>query len=201
MVERDLIRTAQPRVDGFGAELFSTKFDKQYKSRDCTQGCERAIRTIELAKRARNVKFSLQESSQKDLIARIYQLLSKSSNLPAKEKEPTLHEMQYNANWLIDPESTIGDVWYKIHHSFQNRPKWLDPYAVIMCLATQTFKSEDANQINQVLFALVFLPRVTEIRLPVTDTYHLYQGYCFKHNKIRSLVASQVRILEECPET
>ncbi|KAF7920916.1 hypothetical protein EAE99_007768 [Botrytis elliptica] len=200
LVERDLIKTSQLRVDGFGAELFSTKFDKNYKSRDCTQGSERAMRIIEMAKRARNVRLSLQESPQKDLIARIYQLLSNASHFSAKEEEPTLHEMQYNASWLIDPEGTIGNLWYKIHHSFQNKSAWLDPYAVIMWLAAQTFKSENVNQVNQVLFALAFLPRVTEVRLPDTDTYHLSQGYCFKHNEIRSLVASQVRTLEECPE-
>ncbi|KAM0145726.1 hypothetical protein ACHAPG_011487, partial [Botrytis cinerea] len=200
LVERDLIKSSQLRVDGFGAELFSTTFYKNYKSRDCTQGCGRAMRTIGMAKRARNVRLPLQESPQNDVIARMYQLLSNASDFSAKEEEPTLHEMQYNASWLIDPEGTVGNLWYKTHHSFQNRSGWLNPYAVIMWLAAQTFKPENSNQVNQVLFALAFLPRVTKVRLPDTDTYHLSQRYCFKHNEIRSLVASQVRTLEECPE-
>ncbi|KAK6601220.1 hypothetical protein H4I96_06561 [Botrytis cinerea] len=169
LVERDLIKSSQLRVDGFGAELFSTTFDKNYKSRDCTQGCGRAMRTIGMAKRARNVRLPLQESPQNDVIARMYQLLSNASDFSAKEEEPTLHEMQYNASWLIDPEGTVGNLWYKTHHSFQNRSGWLDPYAVIMWLAAQTFKPENSNQVNQVLFALAFLPPMSPIEPSSTD--------------------------------
>ncbi|ETS86668.1 hypothetical protein PFICI_00496 [Pestalotiopsis fici W106-1] len=201
LVARDLNNTAYLRTDGFGAEVFSTSGDMLYKQRDRTHDSQRTEHTGKMAMRVFEKNQSLQERPINGLATNIYHILSKSSLTSAINEEPKLYEVQYSANWLTKPKSALSKLWHKIHYAFQFNHQWINRFQVAMWLAAQAYASEEFSQVNQVLFGLACLPRVSEVQLPAVGNYNLSGGFEFDENEIKRLVNKAVYPLSECPES
>lgn len=208
LVVRDLNNAAYLRTHGYGAENFSTEEDMLYKARDLPIDSQRAARIGQMATRVLEENQSLQERPTHNLATTIYEFFARSPQIPAKKKEPQLHEVQYSADWLTKPEFCYPKLWYRIHYAFQCNQRWMNRFQIAVWLASQaytsdasqSYTSETHTQIIQVVFGLACLSRVSEVQLPAVGNYNLVKGFRFRDYEVREIIAKAAYPLQKCPE-
>lgn len=200
LVARQIIRSASRHVSGFGAEDFTLKHDGVYKSRDCGQPSDRAVRANETAYMIYHGRQFLQQEPAVDLVSQLYQLLYAQGRTQSPRRLPTTQEMEYDSKWLQGPSNFLSEDWCRLHFAFQTNGQWLNKFQLMIWLATMSYATEHVPQVTQALLALSFSSSTAAVSLPIGLSFDLLQGYQAQSKELSGLIREAAKPLHQCPE-
>jgi hypothetical protein len=166
LLERDFIRSSTFRVDGFGAERFSTSSDRIYHGRaktgDKKRG-ERAFIAASLILRNGNAThYSTSASKVKSVLAEI--LHTSSVHGPNSALKPTI--LKFDAKWLQKPTSFLPEMWCDLHLSLAKSRGSYNKFDIMMWLSTAAFAESAVMDVIQVLAAFYKCSEFDSIEIP-----------------------------------
>ncbi|KAL7926442.1 hypothetical protein ACQKWADRAFT_328227 [Trichoderma austrokoningii] len=148
-------------------------------------------------KTTRDVSYAARDRGQ----STFYNLLSVPGKTCADRDIPSTQEIQYDAEWLGDPNKFLPAYWCRLHFAFQTNPSWINKFQTMIWLATLSYSS---NCPASVLRALMMLPLSTQLAavpLPAGSAFRLSEGYELKKHELESLVQRATRGFgPDCPE-
>ncbi|KZF24028.1 hypothetical protein L228DRAFT_218359 [Xylona heveae TC161] len=189
LLGRDNIRSSTFRLAGFGAESFTTEFDKQYVgSRDGNQDSLRAMRASVVAASFISSKMDLPFTLPKDSAAYLYTVLSTQNSSFGGETNIEMSKLQYDSYWLNDPKPMLQELWLSIHQTLSQHLASSNPYRLMTWMATMAFSKHSDETVLAVLVGLTRLEAPRRITVPKVEQLHLTEGLSPSRDKIRSLV-------------
>ncbi|KAH8807698.1 hypothetical protein F5884DRAFT_880995 [Xylogone sp. PMI_703] len=192
--KRSAIHDSSFRIHGFGAEYFTTGYDKVYSSRDFNIDSAREIRTCHTAR----------------LVDEWSTALSVSPNL-LSEIESWNEEIQgYDADnnliggfdlmWLEPPAKVFPENWSHLHDLLCfNDPKE-DKYEIMILLSTLSYSQYAKQDFIHTLLAFATVPRLRSICGPKDSSFQLSEGYQPEIHELTTLVKGHAKKFHQCPE-
>ncbi|KAJ4287163.1 hypothetical protein N0V90_012561 [Kalmusia sp. IMI 367209] len=200
LLERDMIRTSNFRVDGFGAEHHTYEFDRDYEARARVADLERGRRCFiaaELIHRNQPTLHSsinvqhLQNSLRSD------HLHDASVEGPNRKLEPL--KLRYDASWLAKPSSFLPDMWCDLHSLLTTSPHRFNKFDLMIWLSTAAFARSADMDIIQALAAFYNCCDLALIEIPLITKFDLAEGDSPSLSVIQDLV-QVYQPFRACPE-
>lgn len=201
LVNREIFRNSRYQVSGFGAEDFKTIHDIEYAPRDRGQSSAKTANVIETTFRVHNNIKTVAQRTEKEFLNTLYDLLSGDREIPASQTIPSRQEIQYDMEWLGDPETFLPAYWYRLHFAFQTNPSWINRFQTMIWLATLSYSSQCQTSVLQAITMLPLSTQLTAVILPAGSSFKLNEGYQVNIHQLKSLVQGATRDFgPTCPE-
>ncbi|KAF7935181.1 uncharacterized protein EAE97_008088 [Botrytis byssoidea] len=193
LVSAAIIRNAVYRIDGFGAEKFTTIEDKVYDSRD--GNCDE-IRRADIYQIA-----ALAYSWPQNLKAHtgvLGILTSLSSNIigPGAISENIIG---YGSKWLDTPESFLSETWCAIYQQLSASTETRDKYKIMIFLSTLIFSKKVDLSLVHTFLAFATMPSFDSIKIPQYQLFPLYEGFEPDEDLLKALIGAQKYGFESTP--
>lgn len=193
LVSAAIIRNAVYRVDGFGAEEFTTIEDKVYDSRD--GNCDE-IRRADIYQTAALVDSWSQNLRVHTDFLRI--MISLSSHIigPGTISENIIG---YDSKWLDTPESFLPENWCAIYQQLSASIETRDKYKIMIFLSTLIFSKKVDHSLVHTFLAFATMPSFDSIEIPQYQLFPLYEGFEPDENSLKALISAQKYGYERTP--
>lgn len=168
LLERQAIRTAVFRTEGFGAEDFKVTDDLQYDSREF----RKVSRGTSVTKIARLV-----ESWSENLGPSTHELLQliQSWGKPIRRWNPEIEDISmlgYNLVWLDEPKDFLPEYWLTLQSMVSRSRAEEHKYQLMFFLSTLSY-SEQANV--PVIYTLLAFATIPELHNQVVPNYSIFE--------------------------
>jgi hypothetical protein len=140
LIHHALIRNSYLRVDGTGAEAFSTAWDVDYYSKTPDTLLKAALRAYKVAKTINEkteTAFRRADSLNQSLMA----LFRERKTVFGGQKDFETALLRYDADLFLEPEGHLIRNWCSLHERVGQSGQSLNPYSLIMWLGTLTYSS------------------------------------------------------------
>ncbi|KAK7975570.1 hypothetical protein PG989_014033 [Apiospora arundinis] len=203
LVSRALIRQSAFRVDGFGAEYFTSTEDRFYQNRDIVQGSlmegpeQKLCHVTEmlLSQHAFLVE-PLPDAS--NLMGRIYSVLG---NEVLDSSHPSDIPFDgFDIQWLNEPTQIIGPNWRGLHRYLATVNASNSRFSLMTFFGGLIFAPEADFAVIQLLLALVYCPNARSQHHPQHRTFRLGDGHGYDRNQILQCLDEKARAPQESPE-
>lgn len=191
LLQRDMIRSSIFRVDGFGAEHYSTQFDKVYQARARVSRLERGQRTFTAA------SLILREQGAPAFSIRALEHSFRNVHL----KGATVHPpgrlplkaslLKYDSDWLQEASTFVPKLWCDLHASLAKSPQNYNKFDIAMWLSTAAFAQAADMELIQALAALYKIREFSSIEIPPFTILQLSKGEAPTLSDIRNLIQTR----------
>ncbi|TGO08655.1 hypothetical protein BTUL_0198g00170 [Botrytis tulipae] len=193
LVSAAIIRNAVYRVDGFGAEEFTTIEDKVYDSRD--GNCDE-IRRADIYQTAALVYSWSQNLKVHTGVLGIMNSLSSNIIGPGAISENIIG---YDSKWLDTPESFLSETWCAIYQQLSASTETRDKYKIMIFLSTLIFSKKVDHSLVHTFLAFATMPSFDSIGIPQYQLFPLYEGFEPDEDSLKALIGAQKYGYESTP--
>ncbi|USP74172.1 hypothetical protein yc1106_01446 [Curvularia clavata] len=193
--QRDMIRSCNFRVAGFGAEKFTTSQDTQYQARDVVQD-ERGGRAFiigSLALRDQAALHSPIPNLRQDILRKHF----KEATVEGVHTSFDPESLGYDAKWLKHFTDHLVDNWCTLHNSL---PKARNRYSLATWLCTMAFATEADMDAIQALMAFWRISETSAVQPPDAALFNLNMGDTFRAEQVRHVLRQNARSFDESDE-
>ncbi|KAF2638121.1 hypothetical protein P280DRAFT_91529 [Massarina eburnea CBS 473.64] len=198
LLRRDITRSSVFRVDGFGAEHYTRKFDTKYQGRAVvSQRGEQSFIAAALLLRDQPALHT------KVTASRLLSSLQNKHLNDAKVHGPTPSSpltLRYGASWLGKPSSFLPKLWCSLHSLLSTSPHEYNKFQILMWLATAAFSRNADMDVIQALAACYRLPELASVDIPQFSTRDLSEGNASSLSVLKSTVGSTRCSFRSSPE-
>ncbi|KAK8044597.1 hypothetical protein PG993_004621 [Apiospora rasikravindrae] len=203
LVDRALIRDSVFRVDGFGAEHFTSARDCAYLNRDIIEGSsveEPEQRFCHVTKLLLSRDAYLVEPlpDVKKLIFGIYMVLR--SEVLDRSHRSDIPFGGFDIQWLDEPAKSIGQNWRVLHHYLTTVNASESKFNLMTLFGALIFAPQADFAIIQLLLALVFCPDARRQLHPQHSMFKLTDGQKYDQDQVLSSMQDKHRPREHTPE-
>ncbi|KAK8131570.1 hypothetical protein PG984_008008 [Apiospora sp. TS-2023a] len=203
LVSRALIRNSVFRVDGFGAEHFTTAQDSTYQSRGIIE--ESSVEQPE-QQFCHVTKLLLSQDSYlvealpdvRELVPSIYSVLPrKVLDLSHRSDIPF---GGFDIQWLNEPVQSIGSNWRGLHHYLTTVDADESKFNLMTFFGALIFAPQADFAIIQLLLTLVCCPDFRRLLHPQHSAFRLSDGQQYNQTQILACMADKTRPFDQTPE-
>ncbi|TGO48153.1 hypothetical protein BCON_0249g00010 [Botryotinia convoluta] len=193
LISAAIIRNAVYRVDGFGAEEFTTIKDKEYDSRDGS--CD-ASRRADIYQTAALVYSWSQKLKVYTGLLGIMNSLSTHIIGPGAITENVIG---YNSKWLDKPQSFFSENWCAIYQQLSASIETRDKYKIMIFLSTLIFSKKVEHSLVHTFLAFATMPIFNCIKIPQYQLFPLCEGFEPDRSLLKVLIGAQKYNYEKKP--
>ncbi|KAF7944218.1 hypothetical protein EAE96_010620 [Botrytis aclada] len=193
LVSAAIIRNAFQRVDGFGAEDFTTMKDKEYDSHD--RNCDASRREVIYQISALVCSWSQNLKVDTDLLGLM-------NSLPTQIIGPsaiTEIVIGYDSKWLETPLSFLSENWCAIYQQLSASIEARDKYKIMIFLSTLIFSEEVEHSLVHTFLAFATMPIFDCIKIPQYQHFFLCEGFEPDRKSLKVLIDTQNYDYERTP--
>ena len=200
LVERDLIRSSTFRVDGFGAEHFTTKHDREYTPRDRNQDSSGAVRALTTAYSILRGQPVLSIQPPAGLLAKLWDFLQGCGEIELRKQNDEAFVPKFDFKWLEKPGEVVAPLWCTIQSLFSGLQKG-NKFQIGAWLSAMAFSDKAEMEVIEVFSAFYNVPGLaTQNALPPYPSYRLSNGIKPNSPELYTLVRSFAKSFHSCPE-
>lgn len=200
LLERDMIRTSNFRVDGFGAEHLTHDFDQGYEARakvaDSQRGPRGSVAAGMIFRKQATLHSSIFAHSLQNSLRTVHLHNVTVQGLDTRLDPPTLG---YDASWLAKPSSFLPDMWCNLHSLLAKTPCHFNKFDLMIWLSTAAFAESADMDVIQTLAAFYNCSDLASIKIPSFASFNLAEGDSPTLSAIQDLV-QVYQPYEACPE-
>ncbi|KAF7929086.1 hypothetical protein BELL_0370g00080 [Botrytis elliptica] len=193
LISAAIIRNAVYRVDGFGAEEFTTIKDKVYDSRD--GNCDESRRADIYHTAALVYSWSQNLKVYTGLLGMMSSL---SSNIIGPGAI-SVNIIGYDSKWLDTPESFLSETWCAIYQQLSASIETRDKYKIMIFLSTLIFSKNVDHSLVHTFLAFATMPIFDCIKIPQYQLFPLREGFEPDRNSLKALIGAQKYGYENTP--
>ncbi|TGO33323.1 hypothetical protein BHYA_0252g00040 [Botrytis hyacinthi] len=193
LVSAAIIRNAVYRVDGFGAEEFTTIDDKVYDSRD--GNCDK-IRRADIYQTAA-LAYSWSQNLKVD--TGLVGIMNSFSSHVIGSGEISGNIIGYDSKWLDTPESFLSATWCAIYQQLSASIETRDKYKIMIFLSTLIFSEKVDHSLVHTFLAFATMPIFDCIKIPQYQLFPLHEGFEPDRSLLKVLIGSQKYGYETTP--
>tara|TARA_R110002003_G_scaffold23_3_gene1108 strand:+ start:1361 stop:6781 length:5421 start_codon:yes stop_codon:yes gene_type:complete len=198
--ERDMIRGASFRIDGYGAENFTEKKDAHYTSRETNADPARGQRahiaaslilrpSAALHQIVPQLKGGLFEKHLKEVVVRS---TSSSSDLA---------DLRFDTKWLGDSSDILAEYWCSLHLFLPKAAKKASPFNIMLWLSTMAYSTTANMDAIEAIAAFYRLGDLAALKPPTASlAFRRYQGCNWVTKDIEFIIGRYKKPPSECPE-
>ncbi|TGO22272.1 hypothetical protein BPAE_0175g00160 [Botrytis paeoniae] len=193
LISAAIIRNAVYRVDGFGAEEFTTIKDKEYDSRD--GNCDESRRADIYQTAALVCSWSQNLKVYTDLLG-IMNSLSTHIIGPGAITENIIG---YDSKWLDTPQCFLSETWCAIYQQLSASIETRDKYRIMIFLSTLIFSKKVDRLLVHTFLAFATMPIFDYIKIPQYQFFPLCEGFEPNRSSLKVLIGAQKYGYEKTP--
>ena len=200
LLRRDIIRTSNFRVDGFGAEHHTRNFDQNYEVRARVADPQRGRRCFIAAQmmfRNQPTLYSSVDANNLEKSFRYEHLHNATVQGANGQLEPL--KLRYDALWLAKPSSFLPTMLCNLHLLLTSSPRHFNRFDLMIWLSTAAFAQSADMNVIQALAAFYNCRDLASIEAPTLARFELADGDSPTLSTIQDLVR-EYRPYETCPE-
>ncbi|KAM0310792.1 hypothetical protein ACHAO8_007779 [Botrytis cinerea] len=186
LISAAIIRNAVNRVDGFGAEDFTTIKDKEYDSRDGNYDASRRADIYRIAALvcswSRNLKVN----------TGLLKMINSLSTPIIGPGVITKNVIGYDSKWLDTPQSFLSENWCAIYQQLSASIESRDKYKIMIFLSTLVFSKKIEHSLVHTLLAFATITTFDYIKIPQYKLFHLCEGYEPDKNQLKDLIGAHI---------
>jgi hypothetical protein len=201
LVLRDMIRSSSFRVDGYGAEHFTTAFDQVHRERNRI-GLQRGERTFiaaSLVLRCRQALHSRVNAAKFQHSLRNVYFKKRTVQGPGDRLPPST--FKFDLGLLNEPSSFLPEMWCCLHSSMSKLPPRYNRFDVMIWLSTAAFAQSADMDLIQAFAAFYTLPELASITIPPVVLFKLAEGDDAPMSKVENALMPHMHPLQSCPES
>ncbi|KAF2120460.1 hypothetical protein BDV96DRAFT_485186 [Lophiotrema nucula] len=188
LLVRDLVRTSTFRIATFGAEQFTTDYDKVHEARDQGQGSDRSQQSFLAAAIILRGPAALCEALSSRVGKKLRDYLG-TATIPGAGKAIVPSELQFDSTWLsATPATLMRKEWLRLHLSFSRSSYQYSRFDIMFWLATLAFAKDADMDIVQAIGALYRVNQLASISIPDILEFQLEHGDCPQLQTIEKLI-------------
>ncbi|KAF2276055.1 uncharacterized protein EI97DRAFT_47175 [Westerdykella ornata] len=198
LLHRDLIRSSTFRIDGFGAESFTTAFDRPYAGRDAGQDNERGRRSFLAARMLLRPEAALHSRVPPSLSSKMWDTYLDNRTVDTLAGFVPPLDLSFDAKWLRNPSLWVKELWCKLHMSLSASPTLHNRFDIAMWLSTAAFAKEADMGLIQCLMAFYRIRSISDcaLRIPDGPSCDLTKGCQPKQSTLKDQLSSAARTYE-----
>jgi len=200
LLERDLIRSSSFRVDGFGAEHYSTTLDQTYESRvkdDDPHRGERVFVAASAVLRHDNATFEKIDATTMQNCITEYLKNDLILGPNSRKKQWPLH---YDSLWISSPHLYLPQAWCSLHKRLAKNPYPMHKFDIMMWLSAVAFGKFAKMDLIKALAAFYRFKETAAVTIPSLNNIILRYGGELTISDIRGEL-QVFKPLLECPES
>ncbi|KAJ6191961.1 hypothetical protein J3E72DRAFT_399452 [Bipolaris maydis] len=200
LLKRDMIRTSNFRVDGFGAEHYTHDFDQRYEARakvaDSQRGPRSSVAAGMILRKQATLHSPISAYGLQNSLRTVH-----LHNATVQGLNTGLNPLilRYDASWLVEPSSFLPDMWCNLHSLLAKSPWDFNKFDLMFWLSTAAFAESADMDVIQVLAAFYNCCDLASIKIPSDASFNLAEGDSPTLSAIQDLVQIY-RSYEACPE-
>ena len=191
--ERAAIRESSFRLHEFGAEVFTTRFDCFYSSRDIEVNKDRELNVCTTSR--------LVEASSIDLEtcpSLLKEIMSWNKIIHGPGQLPTTG---FDSFWLSKPSEAFPEYFCSLLKYFQNCSVERDRYQAMVLLATLSYSSDAKQGLIQTLLAFATVPKLRQVHIARQTSYTLEDGFEPTKQALVEIIERHSQSFSGCPES
>ncbi|RMZ68305.1 very large low complexity [Pyrenophora seminiperda CCB06] len=199
LLERDMIRTASFRVDGFGAEHYTYEMDRYNEARARVSHPGRGPRCASTAGMMFRNEPTLHSPIESQNLLSSLEDVFHNATVQGLNGDFNLATLKYDASWLAKPSSFLPDIWCNLHFLLATSPDRLNKFDLMIWLSTAAFADFADMNLVQTLAAFYNCSDLSLIEIPSDPAFDLAKGYGPALSAIKDL-AGLYQPRDDCPE-
>ena len=200
LLERDMIRTSNFRVDCFRAEHHTHDFDQSYEARakvgDSQRGPRGSVAAGIIFRKQATLHSPIHAHSLQYSLRTVHLHNATVQGLNTRLNPPTL---RYDASWLAKPSSFLPDMWCNLHSLLAKTPCHSNKFDLMIWLSTAAFAESADMDVIQTLAAFYNCCDLASIKIPSDASFNLAEGDSPTVSAIQDLVQIH-QPYEDCPD-
>lgn len=193
--QRASIRNSSFRVHSFGAEAFSTKFDKTYQGRDHIKDSPRELQACNTSNMVD--LWTRCTRTDGDLLKEMEAWMSPIKGIA----DDSCIELGFGQQWLESPSGVFPGRWCTLHKVLSACDPQKDLYKVMFFLATLAYSKHARPKLVRTLLAIATVDDLRGFPVPPFPVFHLSIGYQPEESRLTQLVAGYFTSYEHSPES
>ncbi|KAH6230109.1 hypothetical protein HBI42_037710 [Parastagonospora nodorum] len=198
--DRDRIRSSTFRVDGYGAEAFTSDKDEEYTTRDADANDERSQRAFTAATLIVRDCAAL-DFAMPNLTTGLFK--SHLGHVAIRSYRPSFDPagLRFDSTWLGDSSLLLSDHWCSLHQTLPKAMKKSNKYDIVMWLSTMAY-SETANMdAIQAIAGFYRLSDTASVKPPIANpSFDRSRGSSWVAKDISKIINKYKKAINECPE-
>jgi hypothetical protein len=190
LLDRELIRSSNYNVSGFGAEQYSLLFDRPYTRRDGGQDCERGQRSYLTALLLLRQQAALRSPIQPSFNQTVWTDYLAKSRVQGLSTVTGPVDVSFDSKWLDAPSEWLSELWCDLHRSLSHHPGSYNKFWILWWLSTAAFAERADMDIIQTLMAFYKMHELSAIVIPQGTNLDLTQGYTASVPSLQSRIAT-----------
>ncbi|CAK4034215.1 Hypothetical predicted protein [Lecanosticta acicola] len=181
LLERDLIRSSTFRVDGFGAEYFSSGHDLEYRGRDRDQDSDRAINAFIVS----SIVFGKKDKLHWNAPARskLWQLAQSVSTVYGPLEALDEQTLRFDSGLLEGSGEQLIRVMPMLHAALKNAGEHkINRFDLAMWLSSMAFGIEPRLEVIQAVALMFTVPSLRRLEIPRVKSWSLADGHTINYD-------------------
>ncbi|KAL8364190.1 hypothetical protein RB601_009770 [Gaeumannomyces tritici] len=212
LIEYDLVNSAWCRTSGFGAENFTTTFDRTYQGRGLNWDVARANACFATSKVILSGHPRLSANVEPHSLQwRLWRCFLPAGTIEGPKKPvPSSYPLAFDFSWLHDNTTVLNHICHI--QNLLGKRAFACRHKVMSWMSAMVFAANSARVsashgplfdplILRVLEAFVLAPAMAQIAPPDFDSFNVAAGYQFLASDIKKILESDAYEFWECPES
>jgi hypothetical protein len=197
---RDTIRGSIFKVDGYGAESFTTEEDEIYSARDTNVEPERSERAYKAATFIIRDNAALHKPLD-ELKTGLFETNLSQFVMRSASGSYDLASLCFDTKWLGDSSSLLAEHWCSLHLSLPKAPKRTNRFNIMLWLSAMAYSTTANMDSIYALGAFYRLKDMASVKPPTAaSSFNLARGHTWNAEEIAGIAEDAKRPISDCPE-